>query len=77
MNVSEELLDRVTTLARAVEREPRHAGVLSTGERCAVALLRNCADDLPRGYTFLDAVERLGADWLAACVEANRRGWKP
>jgi hypothetical protein len=71
-----DVLKRVIALARAVQRDEAHIGVLSTGERCAVALLHGRADFLPSGYTYLDAVDRLAGDWLKACVKANRDGWR-
>lgn len=67
---------RVTDLARTYVGRADAAGVLSTGEKCAVALLCNDAGMLPHDYTFLDAVDRLGADWLVACLQANRDGWR-
>lgn len=68
-------LQRVIELARMAHKRPELVGVLSTGEHCAVALLCNNAAFLPRGYTFLDAVDRLGEEWLKACLDANRIGW--
>lgn len=74
------LIERIKDLARTVERDPESIGVLSTGERCAVALLCNRADFLPHGLTFIEAVARLCGeapwDWLTACIIADREGWK-
>lgn len=67
---------RVVELARACYSNRPLAGALSTGERCAVGLLLNDPTCLPIGYTFIDAVDRLEGDWLAACVQANRDGWR-
>lgn len=49
-------------------------GVLSTGERCFVALAANCYDLLPPAYADpIEAWYRLDSDWrLAVC---NWRGW--
>jgi hypothetical protein len=67
---------RVVELARNAERNPDGVGVLSTGEHCAVALLCNRPDFLPAGYSMLDAVDRLEGDWIIACLQANRDGWR-
>ena len=69
-------LDTIIKMARAVQNRPAYAGVLSTGEKCAMGLLHNNADYLPAGYTFLDAVDRLEGEWLAAVLKANRQGWR-
>lgn len=48
-------------------------GVLSTGEKLAAALVLNRADLLAAtGYTMAEAIERVGADWLARIPEAAR-----
>ena len=44
--------------ARQVVQDERSIGVLSTGERIAVALILDRADLLPRDYTMLDAVDQ-------------------
>lgn len=70
----------IAGLARAVLRDPQHIGVLSTGERCAVALVINRLDLLPAGYTALEAIVRVeGGGWpLEWLVEAaNSLGLEP
>ena len=48
-------------------------GVLSTGEKLAAALVLNRADWLAgMDYTMAEAIERVGADWLARIPEAAR-----
>lgn len=48
-------------------------GVLSTGEKLAAALVLNRADWLAdMNYTMAEAIERVGADWLARIPEAAR-----
>lgn len=48
-------------------------GVLSTGEKIAAALVLNRADWLASfDYTMAQAIERVGADWLANIPEAAR-----
>ncbi|EKQ59340.1 hypothetical protein MOU_20363 [Xanthomonas citri pv. malvacearum str. GSPB1386] len=50
-----------------------HFGVLSTGEKLAAALMLNRADLLASvNYTMAEAIERVGADWLARIPEAAR-----
>lgn len=47
--------------------------VLSTGEKLAAALVLNRADWLEKmDYTMAQAIERVGADWLARVPEAAR-----
>jgi hypothetical protein len=65
---------RIRDLARSCVNHKGPSGI-STGERCAVALLLNDETWLPSGYSWIDAVDRLGEDWLAACLELNRSGW--
>jgi hypothetical protein len=67
---------RVIELARLADAKPEAVGPLSTGEHCAVALLCNRPEFLPRGYSMLDAVDRLEGDWIVCCLQANRDGWR-
>lgn len=47
--------------------------VLSTGEKLAAALVLNRAEWLEKmDYTMAEAIERVGADWLARIPEAAR-----
>lgn len=53
----------------AVKADPASFGVLSTGERLAVALVLNRFDLLAeQKYTMLEAVERLGDEWLRSAI---------
>lgn len=70
------LKKRIQDMARAVARRPGHIGVLSTGERCAVALILNKPRLLCPGDTMLYAAQRVGTDWLQLCWEIQRDGWK-
>lgn len=48
-------------------------GVLSTGEKLAVALVLNRADWLAEmKYSLAEAIERVGPEWLARIPEAAR-----
>ena len=49
-------------------------GVLSTGEKLAAALVLNRPDWLARmNYTLAEAVERVGAKWLALIPQAAKQ----
>lgn len=68
--------ERVAQLVRFVEQDERRRGVLSTGERIAVALVLDRAEWLAEmGYSLLDAVDRLGPVWLEAARGVRRAGW--
>jgi hypothetical protein len=49
-------------------------GVLSTGERIAVALVLDRLDLLRFWGTMLDAVDRLGPEWTQAALRVQRYG---
>ena len=52
--------------ARRVLADERAIGVLSVGERIAVAFILDRSDLFPHGYSMLDAFGRLGPEWEAA-----------
>jgi hypothetical protein len=61
--------------ARMVLAEERQIGVLSTGERIAVALILDRPNLFPNGgYTVLEAVDRLGREWTEAAFRVQRAG---
>jgi hypothetical protein len=64
---------RIAELVRAVARDERHLGVLSTGERCAVVLVLD-RPDLARQYygTLLECADRVGPECLQACLILQR-----
>jgi hypothetical protein len=51
-------------------------GVLSTGEKVGVALVLNRPDLIAEYGTILDAVDRLGSEWLTAAILLARDGWE-
>jgi hypothetical protein len=52
-------------------------GVLSTGEKIAVAMVLNRHDLMDRTWgTALECVERLGPDWTTAALRVQRDGWE-
>ena len=51
-------------------------GVLSSGERIAVALVLDRYDLLQRAWgTIAESVHRLGPEWTEAAVRVQRNGW--
>lgn len=60
--------------ARRVLVDERVIGLLSVSEQLAIALVLDRADLLPRNYTMLDAVERLGQEWTEAALRVQRAG---
>ena len=72
-----ETVDIIRRLAQRVQENDKRIGMLSTGEFLAVALVLNRFDLLEQaGYTMLEAVNRLGEEWLSAAIEVQRRAWK-
>ena len=49
-------------------------GVLSTGEKIAVAMVLDRADLLSWWGTMLEAVDRLGDEWTRAALRVQREG---
>jgi len=60
--------------ARVVLADESAIGVLSTGERIAVALILDRPDLFPHGYTMLDAFNRLESEWTEAALRVQRAG---
>lgn len=60
-------------VAKARDAKNGGFGVLSTGEKLAVALVLNRADWLASvKYTMAEAIDRVGAQWLALIPAAER-----
>ncbi len=60
-----------------VARDARAFGVLSTGERIAVALVFDRQDLLHKAWgSTLEAVHRLGPEWTLAALRIQRHGWQ-
>lgn len=66
--------DPAATPLKSYDEVPDALGGLSTGERCAVALLISRPDLLPSGYTVVDAIERMeSGGWpVAWLIEAQK-----
>ena len=60
--------------AQVVLADERAIGVLSTGERIAIAFILDRSDLFPRGYTMLDAFNRLETEWIEAALRVQRSG---
>jgi hypothetical protein len=64
---------RIARMVDAAEKDEAAIGVFSTGEQIAVALVLDRQDLLPHGgYTMLEAVERIGPEWLRAALQVQR-----
>jgi hypothetical protein len=60
--------------ARMVLADERAIGVLSTGERIAVAFILDRSDLFPHGYSMLDAFNRLESEYTEAALRVQRAG---
>jgi hypothetical protein len=59
--------------AAIAKRDPRRRFVWSTGEQLAVALILNKPGWLKaQGYTMLEAVERVGEEWMCAAIRTQK-----
>lgn len=70
VNAVEQIREKVRNVVTA----PKSYGVLSTGERLAVAMVLD-RYDLLEGYGMLDAIDRLGSEWYRAALYVKRHGW--
>lgn len=69
-------VDQIRDKVRMVVRDESSFGVLSTGEKIAVALVLDRPDLVKWWGTMLEAVERLGPTWTAAALRVQRDGWE-
>jgi hypothetical protein len=59
-----------------VVADERSFGVLSTGERIAVAVVLDRYDLLQKFYgTIAESIYRLGDEWTLAALRVQREGW--
>jgi hypothetical protein len=63
--------ETILALVERVQADENSIGVLSTGETLAVALVLD-RKDLLGSYTMLEAVNRLGDEWLRASIAVQR-----
>lgn len=74
--ISMAAVDQIRHKVQTVEDDESYFGVLSTGEKIAVALVLDRYDLVKSYGTMLQAVDRLGQDWLEAALYVQRNGWK-
>ena len=74
MNAAER---QILAKVQMVAHDARSFGVLSTGERIAVALVFDRYDLLQHTWgSMLEAVNRLGPEWTLAALRIQRHGWQ-
>jgi hypothetical protein len=77
MNVMSNAEKQILEKVRMVAASPRAFGVLSQGERIAVALVLDRHDLIKNTWgTMLEAVNRLGREWTEAALRIQRNGWQ-
>lgn len=69
-------IKQIRAKVRMVERDRADFGVLSTGEKCAVALVLDDPELMRVWGTALDCVDRLEGEWIQAAIYVQRNGWK-
>jgi hypothetical protein len=69
-------IKQISAKVRMVKADPPSFGVLSTGEKCAVALVLNDIKLMRWWGTALDCVDRIEGDWLRAAIYVQRTGWE-
>jgi hypothetical protein len=68
---------QIRAKVQMVVHDEHSFGVLSTGERIAVALVLDRHDLLQETWgSMLEAIHRLGADWTQAALRIQRDGWR-
>jgi len=68
---------QIRAKVRMVVADEQRFGVLSTGERIAVAVVLDRYDLLQRAWgTIAEAVYRLGPLWTEAALRVQRDGWE-
>jgi hypothetical protein len=70
-----EAVKQIRAKVRMVAADPPSFGVLSTGEKCAVALVLDDPALVKWWGTMLDCVDRLEGDWIKAAIYVQRNGW--
>jgi hypothetical protein len=75
--VNMQAVAQIRDKVRLVAADPAYFGVLSTGEKCAVALVLDDPELCKWWGTMLDCVDRLEGDWIQAAIYVQRNGWNP
>jgi hypothetical protein len=77
MNDIEIAATHIRTKVRMVEADEASFGVLSSGEKIAVAFVLDRYDLLQRVWgTMAEAAHRLGPTWTEAALRVQRHGWQ-
>ncbi len=77
MNELEAAARQIRGKVRMFLTDEQHFGVLSTGERIAVAVVLDRYDLIQRAWgTIAEAVYRLGPLWTDAALRVQRDGWE-
>lgn len=72
-----DLKKRIKTLVRSLSsQDGRNFGLMSTGEKIAIALVLDRPDLIAHYGTALEAVDRLGPEWTHAALEVQKEGWE-
>jgi hypothetical protein len=67
---------QIRAKVRDVVADETQFGILSTGERIAVALVLDRYDLIQRAWgSMAEAVYRLGEEWTQAALRVQRDGW--
>lgn len=70
-------IHQIREKVRHVQANERNFGVLSTGEKIAVAFVLDRYDLVKEAWgTMAEAASRLGDDWLEAALYVQRNGWR-
>ena len=68
--------EQIRAKVKMVVADETTFGVLSTGERIAVALVLERSDLLQRAWgPVLESIDRLGPLWTDAALRVQRHGW--
>jgi hypothetical protein len=68
--------EQIRSKVKMVAADETTFGVLSTGERIAVALVLERHDLLQRAWgPVLESIDRLGPVWTDAALHVQRHGW--
>ena len=77
MNDIEIAATHIRTKVRMVEADEASFGVLSSGEKIAVAFVLDRYDLLQQVWgTMAEAAHRLGPTWTEAALRVQRHGWQ-
>ena len=68
---------QIRSKVKMVAANEKQFGVLSTGEKIAVALVLDRYDLLQQAWgSMAEAVDRLGPEWTTAALRVQRNGWE-